>query len=79
MNSSDPHKVQSHSRVKENEPINGSLSGVVKSVNKACLLPKGQTQCDNARLYMLLFMPIKKVQLPTYLLFPEQRNVQTKH
>lgn len=42
MNSSDRHKVQCHARVKENESINGSPSGVVKSVNKACLLPKGQ-------------------------------------
>jgi hypothetical protein len=43
MNSSDPHKVQCHARVKENDSINGSLSGVLNSVNKACLLPKCQT------------------------------------
>lgn len=43
MNSPDPYKVQCHARVKENESKSVSLSGVVKSVNKAYLFPKSQT------------------------------------
>ena len=70
MNSSDPHKVQCHARVKENESINGSLRGIVNSVNKACLLPKGQThtvwQCTLIHTFVYVHKESTAFHIPVF-------------